>query len=339
MPKPSIDLSDINLPTSDAEKPAEIDNLNSAGDDSAEHQDENAGEAPTNTPDDQSGRTISLGENEGESRDLITEDQKPQEDKPGETGTDGTPTVESKPEEKPEDKKEEPLDFHKHPDWIKREEEKKKLENDLAFERGKNEALSNKDTSTPEKKEEIKSAARIAEERIRKQVADGLIDPKDELELNRIYGEELEKELEVKEQAKIEAQKEQDRILEEKRQEFTTQVNDVYKEFEITDKKEKNKVADLAMSWVNDGTANLSINTLRLAADHLKAKGEIGKKVEVSPLPVTPVTSDPTKNANNRITQPSNEGGSGNQPVKKSVNDLRRRNLDDIVADFQKSVG
>lgn len=350
-----LDLSNINIPADDANKLAEIDNTSPAGDEvEKEHEDTQPVEnQPTETKENQ---PPSLGPSEGESQESF--DQKPPELEPEkkeanpEEKKDDQPTPPETKEDKPEEKEalqkdakpEEKVDFHKHPDWMKNEAEKHELEKQLAFEKGKNEALANRDTSTPEKKEEIKSAAQIAEEKVEQKYKDGW-EPKDQLELNRVYSEEFEKALEEKDAQKKKEQSEQEAAFRETKAQIEKQMEDIYSEMGVTSEEDKNAVADLANKWIQDGTTTLNINSLRLAAEHLKVQGKIGQKSQEEikePKPVvkseTPTPPDQKKDTNSKINRPSNEGGQ-NTPQKRNISELRRGSMDDIVARNAEALG
>lgn len=351
MPKQGIDLSSVQLPPEDANKPAELD-FNPAGDEGVVNNDAADKNTPL-LPEDREGLTTKLGPAEGESQET------PGEVKPEEKTT-KQPAVD--PDKKEEDKKtapesaetgekkddlpkdgekteEKPAPFHEHPDWKKTQEEKHQLELDKARLEGRIEAMEKRGQITEDQKIEIKSAAKIAEEAVEKKLGDGW-KPRDQLELNRVYGEELEKALDAKQAEKTAQEAKQQEQFEERRKEIQKQVENVYTEFGIVDENEQNKVANLAMQWAKDGTANWSINTLKLAADHLKAKGEILKPKAPEPKAVTPPdgeTKTQNKNdVNKRISRPTSEGGATTTPAKKSIGEMRRQTLDDIVL---KSVG
>ncbi len=341
-----VDLSKIQLPAEDANKPAELDNTSIDGDgENFSNVNENKNiELP---PDDREGLTTKLGATEGEDRDLIepiTPEEKPTPDttvdpekKEEEKTAKPTDTTDTLPTE---EKVEESTDFHKHPDWIKNQEKTRELELEKAKLEGKLEVMEKKGLITEEKKEEAKSAAQVAEDAVEARYKEGW-KPKDALELNKVYSEEFEKALDAKADAKAQAAEEQKGVVEERRKEIQKEVDGVYTEFGITQEVEQNKVADLAMKWANDGTANWSINTLKLAADHLKAKGEIGKTVTPEPKMIT--KEDPAKQTkddiNKKISRPTSEGGATNTPVKKSIGEMRRKSLDDIVLESAGALG
>lgn len=345
-----LDLSNINLPAEDANKPADL-NWTPAGDEGADNE-----EVITTDPGESKELIPPLGGDEDETREPIVP--------PTDKATSETPdskvepekketTPEEKKEETPEvktettpdpEKKEDPekVDFHNHPDWKKREKELEETKLEKAKLEGKLEVMEKKGIITEEKKEEAKSAAQIAEDAVLKK-REGGWEPKDALELNKVFSEEFEKALDAKEAAKVEAtQKEQDAV-EERRKEIQKEVESVYTEFGITDRKDQDKVADLAMKWANEGTANWSIGTLKLAADHLQAKGQIGKvstpTPEPKPIETPEVKTDKKADVNRKIQQPTNAGGGGGAPEKKSIGELRRKSLDQIVFDSQEALG
>lgn len=356
-----LDLSNVTLPPEDANKPAELDNINPAGDGDA-LSNVNGQQNNQLPPDDTEGLTTKLGPSEGESRDLLPENQ-------GEDETPATPPVETPekkeaaPEgDKPEDKKEDPenpekkeeapaadpekkeeaatpdadVPFHKHPDWIKMQEEKKELELKTANLEGQLEVLKKDGKITEEKAEEVKSAAQVAEEKVLEKRKGGW-EPRDALELNRVYGEELEKELGNRAQAAERKKIDDDAAYAKQREEIQKKVDDTYAEAGITDEAEKDKAANLVQQWSKDGVASFSLPTLKVAIDHLKAKGEIGKAPAAPTNDPKPVTAEPEKKTqdkdaiNKKISKPTNEGGATNTPVKRSIGELRKESLEDIV--------
>ncbi len=149
--------------------------------------------------------------------------------------------------------------------------------------------------------------------------------------------------MEQKENEKASARQVDSEKLETTRKEIQKQVDDTYAELGITDQKEQDKVAEQAMKWAKEGTANWSLNTLKLAAEHLKLKGEILKPAAApQPKPVVEDKGDPAKveekkadpkvDVNKKISRPTSEGGTGATPPKRSISELRRNSLDDIVA-------
>lgn len=325
----AVDLSKVQIPPEDADKPADIDNVSPGGD----------GEVSSNTD---------AGKKETK--------QPAADDAAGAPAGDGVPpaSAEGKKEDKKEadaagDKVEKPVE--EQPAEVppeqtalqKVEEEKHQLELDKATLEGKLEAMEKRGQITPETKKEIKSAAQIAEEAVVARYEGGW-KPKDGLELNRIYAEELEKAMDAKAAAKEAQQKENNDKLDEKRDEIVKQVDAIYTEFKITDPKEQDKVANLASKWAKEGTANWSLNTLKLAAEHLQAKGEILKPatVDTNPKPTpTPAgnKADDKQDVNRKISRPTNEGGTTTTPPKKSISEMRRKTLDDIVFDNMGALG
>jgi hypothetical protein len=345
----AIDLSKVQLPTEDADKPAQLDNLNPEGDETeinaAAAGDE--GKQPETPP-----AETKLGATEGEDRDIpdktpgvdpekLAAEKKEEEDKAaaakkaadeaGQTDEEKKAAADAAAAKEKEDKdKKEAADKDTDPE----KERVRKLELDNARLEGKLEAMEKSGQITKEEKKVIKSAAQIAEEKVLEKQKGGW-EPKDALELNRVYGEELEKALGEKREEEKKELSEREKLFNERKIEIQKQVDDTYTEIGITDQKEKDKVAELASKWASEGTANWSLGTLKLAAEHLKLKGDIGKPKTPEPKPKadpTPENKTQTKiDVNKKISRPTNEGGSASATVKKSISDLRRKSLDDIV--------
>lgn len=337
-------LDNINLPPEDADKPAELD-WKVGGDDTNKPQDttENA------KPEDNKPTKESLGDYEGSDRDKPEDKKDEIVDGKKDSADTSTETPENKDkkkdvhpnEDKDKDEETKPAPFHEHPDWKKSQEEKRQLEIEKAKLEGKLEAMEKRGDISEDKKEEIKSAAQIAEEAINKKLEEGW-KPKDAIEVNRAYGEALERALDAKQAAKEKAANEEQSRLKDEQQKIYDQMDGIYKELGVETQADQDKIAALANKWIQEGKVNRNIGALQLAGDYLKAKGEIGKatEVKVNPKPIVDNNEENKKReeTNRRISRPTGEGGSG-KPQTRSIKELRSKDLDQIVLEQAEALG
>ncbi len=146
-----IDLSSIELPAEDANKPAELDTITPEGDgDALENTDGKKGEAAPAAADDQDGAKEKLGPTEGESQEDPTKIEKPAEDKKdaapaaGENADDPNKPADKKEAEKKDDA--EPAGPATPPDAAKLAEQNRDLEIQKAKLEGRLEEMEKKGT-------------------------------------------------------------------------------------------------------------------------------------------------------------------------------------------------
>lgn len=324
-------LGEITLPEDIADKPADLDTSPEGGTPGVTLETEvNSPVADTTTnetkPDDKKETTNAPAG--GKDTAPTTEDKPDDKDKktPVETKPDVVPAkTDDKSKEASSSSDKEPIDdknipFHKHPDWIKHQQKLAEIEKENAYLKGRIDAK-----PAPEEK-----PIKTARERMDEKVKSGW-KAKDQVEVIETY-----------EQFQQEEKRERQAIVESKKQEVAQQVEEVYKETGISDVEEQNKAAMLASEWIRKGIANRSIETLKLAIDHLKAKGELSK-----PAPDTTTTTTTTVDAdkaakdktNSRISKPAADGKKPDTKPKRDYRVERSQTLDDITRNLSKTLG
>lgn len=307
-----LDLSDIQIPPEDANKPAEIDITSPEGDDKP--QDPPAAPAappvedkpadppePSNTP---------------------VEENKPDE----ESNTD-TPAAPSDPPADTGWKAED--GFHNHPDWKKREQQLKELQDEV-------ERLKTAKPAPVPSPDDNLSPEALAEKRVREAAAEN--PPKDQLELNRRYTEELSKinseRAEQLQTRQAEAMKQGQKMIDDKLDQLS-----------ITDEADRKKVREKVQAWYKQGI-EVNVNSFDIAAENLRLKGEIKDPSKPAAPPQTEASKLQEKadqeardKANKRISRPKSDGKGGDKKSPISYKKLHTMNLDEIVAEQAKAMG
>lgn len=347
MPTPNINLADIQLPAEDANKPVDIDpNEIDEGYTLKEGGQLTDQELLATLNDD---NYTAPKEEEKKVDEKTVETTPPAKEEPptvdapavadqAAVSADGSAVDPTKEPDAAVDDKLTP--FHQHPDWIKSQDEINKLKERNAYLEGFKEA------KTPEEKqEERKSAAQLAEQKLREKVQSGW-QPTDRAEEIRVYNEFFEEELTKKNAAEQKLAAENQTKLEEKRNEVSTQIStiiaDTYKETNVITDTDKETVAALAQEWRNKGLYTITPTNvgevLKIAATQLRAEGKIGK-VDVKPtiapktdeeLAAEKVAKEEKDRANRLIGNPSSQGanpGASRIPIKNE----RRMDLDTLV--------
>lgn len=341
MPGDTLDLSDINLPEEDADKPNESDVTPKTPEEEAEQkkiQDEQAAadakakeeaEAgkPTETQDDKSGTESKPAEGEGE--------------KPADQAAAG--------DQKPEDKKEEekPTPFHEHPDWIKMQNELKETKEKL------DEALKAKDT-TDERKEE---ARKTAEQRLQEDMDNGW-EPKSQAEIMmrglKYMREDILAEVDHKEEVKAEDEK----AREDEAKEIITTAKNTYDELGIVEVDQRKEVGTYLANLQQQGIIapitkdNIGV-AIKWGVEQLKKEGKLGAAPatpapEPTPAPedkkeedggVKPADNQEDKNAqtkkqeetNSKIKKPSGDATTPSGKQKRPYSDIAGKTIDQIT--------
>lgn len=324
-----LDLSDIVINEEDADKLADLPqdkppvDAKAAEDGEDKAQDKNAGD---------DGKKEAASDDKGEDKPEDA-DKNDGEDK----GEDKEEKKEGDPEDKPQDKPEELTPFHKHPDWIKMQEENKRLAQRV-------DELSKK---PPEDKPQLPpedpqlahlSPQERAAARVRKEVADKTFEPADTIDATQRYNNYLEEELK-RESTKI-----------------NRTIDDTFTSLGLTDRAQQDKVIAQVAEWKKQGfevTPKNVAHTLRIAHDTLKKTGAFNAPSDTNPQPDTKVDTDnptdkpgdtpqddkPTedktqqkKSALSKIHRPKggSEGGAKKETSVKITN-ARNKSIDEIV--------
>lgn len=308
----------INLPAADAAKPAD---LPADQEDQKDQADIATDTKPTE--DDASAKP----NNEVDAKpsgDGAAEDDNKQDDQPAKEAED------KGEEDKPEDKAD-LTPFHQHPDWKKMQDRLEAAEK--RAEEAERAASEAKTAATANPEYEGLSPAQIATKEVEKKAAAGW-KPKDQLEVNQVYAEELEKAKEIK--ARQDQQKQEDTTRAAERA-----VSGKFLELGISDATEQQKVKDLVLNWSKNGV-NISLATFDIAAEQLKLKGEIGR-------PKVPTQTEESKqkeaaakkardDANRKVSK-NKPDGEGAKNTKPNYDFLHKNDLDTIVQDLGKSLG
>ncbi len=314
-----IDLSNINLPEDDANKPADI------------VTDQNVGDEGVITDPNESKKVETKPDDTTTTQDEPKDEVNKKDEVIAKPGDDGNKVDEKFPE------------FHKHPDWIKMQEKAKKaeeLENKLAHMQGQVDAmLKSKEITTEEKKEARKSA----EDRIQEDLQNGWA-PKTQLEIVNRSMKYLREEL-------VEAQKEEEtkklsekQTFETEQKEFTASVENVVETLKINDDGQR-KVFEQITAWQEKGILPKNLTkqnvggAIEHAYDYLSSKGLIASTTPTAPKVEAKKSVEEKKDVNSRISRTSSTGGSNNMSTgKRPVNQLRR-SLDQIVLDHAAELG
>lgn len=297
--------------------------------------------------------TVAADTSKQDAKDKNADDSNADKDKPDPTkaddkNSDGSDkSVETAPDpnkDKEEDKdKDKAPPFHEHPDWIKREQQLKEKELEVAKLQGQIEVLEKKSTPEAEretKKVERQRAAVVAEQKVIEKINSGW-KPKDVLEQQRVYSEFFEEELDARAKEKDEEKQKQTKEFNETRDRIAAEVATIYKDSGVATDAEKKLAEDLALKWANEGTANWSTKTLQLAIEHLKLEGKIGKVSPPTPVPVKDDNKDKDNkdDVNRKIAKSNSKQGDPANGAKKSYKNLVKKSLDDIVLEQSEALG
>lgn len=312
-------FDDIQLPEEDKNKPAEID---------------------LNSPDGDEGTTGEVKEGAQKVETTKTGEQKPAEPAPEKP-------AEVKPEDKKPDEKLPP--FHEHPDWKKMQEEKQQLEKEVAEMRGKIDVLTK--TVTPAQQQQ---SLKTAEERLAEDIKNGW-QPASQAEMLQRGMKYMREEMEQRQTLQKEKEQEQQDEQQKRQAETVKKMESTLAEVGVINPEEQKKVYDLVETWRKNGTS-ISFDTLKVAAENLKLKGEIGKapaptttEPETDPAPTDgkPQKAEQTAEqkaaeeariaANKHVNKP--QGGSkpeGEETKMPAIKNGHKKDLDSIVLEIGK---
>ncbi len=232
-------------------------------------------------------------------------------------------------EQKPPEKDLTP--FHEHPDWQKMQDRLKAAEERAtAAEEKANKAS---EATRANKEFDGLSAAKIATKLVEKKVAEGW-KPKDQLEVNEAYAEEL-----VKAQAIVKEREESEQSK--TTAEVQRKLDAKFEQLNITDPEERKKVENQVSGWAKAGM-NVSFETFDVAAENLRLKGEIGKPKEPTQTEESKEKEAEIKkqkaDANRKLGKTKSTGDNGTAK-KPNYDYLHKNDLDTIVMEQSERLG
>lgn len=340
-----LNLSDVNLPAEDADKPADVDFTSPEGDEGIV--DEGVVEASMAT----------LPEENKEDAKPIEDSNKQTDTSKNESGKESTadskPAEDAKPvdEVKPKDdaggfpsvddsKKEELTAFHEHPDWKKMQDKVENLTKQLE------EATKAKGVTEEAAETATKNAVEKTNEEIARLKKEGW-DPKSVEEYSKkqleIYAKYSQEEMLT---AIEDRKKKEDQVAQSATDEktaFLDNANTAFKAEGVTELKEKEAVAAKLKEWTDSGIVSPNSKNIEkiisTIVDNLKTAGTIGKSpasIENPQITTEEKTKQDAvakeKNDTNSIISTGGSEGESIDPQKKSYKDLHGSSLSSIVA-------
>lgn len=225
---------------------------------------------------------------------------------------------------------EKPTPFHEHPDWKKMQSRLEDAERRAEqAERDAKRAAEIREPKVEKDPDDALTPAQLAVKRVRDRVAKKEINPQDQAEVTALVSEEIDK-IKADRETKARAS------LAERQQEAQKQIDDTFSELGITDAKDQEKITQQVLAWQKAGM-NISVETLKVAAENLKLRGELGQKPNTKPTQTeeskakeAQAKADRDK-ANRQAKKPSSGGGKPQKKNKTSYDSLAKRSLEDII--------